>query len=1015
MEIRIGRLCAFAIISLLSLFAFAVHAGAQDPIPNRFSRSPELRTKTGKTHKVKVADASSSGYEVLYSFLDETNPMAGLIQDSAGNLYGTTEYVNALASGMVFKVDSAGNETVLYSFCSVSGCTDGMIPEAGLIQDSAGNLYGTTNEGGAHNGGTVFKLTPPAQPKGTWTETVLYSFCSFPNCTDGLNPQAGLIQDAAGNLYGTSIGGGASVINGESGGTVFKLTPPARSGRTWTETVLYSFCSAANCIDGARPMAGLIQDAAGNLYGTTAYGGTDTYVGYYGGGTVFRVDSTGKETVLYNFCSAADCTDGMIPEAGLIQDSAGSLYGTTAYGGNPENTFGCVESAGCGTLFKVDSAGEETVLHNFCSFVNCADGGSPKAGLIQDAVGNLYGTTVGTVFKADSAGNTTVLYTFCSDGYPCADGEAPNGVIQDAAGNLYGTTYSGGANDGGTVFKLTAAALTSTPNPASYNQPVTFTAKVSGKNGTPTGTVTFYNGAASLGTVALNGGIATFSTSALPVSNSNSITAVYSGDSNNAGSTLPAVTQIVVKASTAVALTCAPNPSMVGQNVACTATVTGQYGGTPTGTIAFYNYGSSLLGTVPLNGGTAILNLSSPARGDYTITGIYSGDSNFIVGNQPPQQVNLVVNGATTTTALQSSQNPSLLGASVTFTATVAATSGTPTGMVEFYDGYTPLGNVPLNNGTAIFSVSWLTAGPHSITAAYPGDSNFNGSTSNAVSQVVNATYTSLKSSKNPSLLGASITLTATLTATNGTPVGTVTFYDGTTSLGTGTLSKGKATYITSSLTNGAHSITGVYAGNSTFAGSTSPVLNQVVGVVTKTALKSSQATSLLGASVTFTATVTATGETPAGTVTFYDGTTQLGTGTLNSSGVATYSTTALTAGTHTIEAAYAGTSQLNPSSKTLTQKVEEATTTKLTYSPDPPKAGKAVTFTATVTATSGAMSGYVTFYDGTIFLGTGLLSSGVATYGTSTLTAGKHTIKATYGGTFPFKTSSGTVTLTIP
>jgi uncharacterized repeat protein (TIGR03803 family) len=163
----------------------------------------------------------------------------------------------------------------------------------------------------------------------------------------------------------------------------------------YTETVLYTFCSAANCTDGSAPVGGLIQDAHGNLYGTTQLGG-----GANNAGTVFRVDNTGQETVLYSFCSAANCTDGGGQEAGLIQDAAGNLYGTTTEGGAhgifpPNGQFdlnGQFDRGGI--MFRVDNAGHETVLHSFCGDANCTDGEFPYAGLTQDADGNLYGTTV---------------------------------------------------------------------------------------------------------------------------------------------------------------------------------------------------------------------------------------------------------------------------------------------------------------------------------------------------------------------------------------------------------------------------------------------------------------------------------------------------------------------------------------------------------------------------------------------------------------------------------------------
>ena len=201
---------------------------------------------------------------------------------------------------------------ILYYFpCSLTlSCPDGLGPE-GVIRDASGNLYGTTTFGGANLGsgqgaGTVFNLAPPAQSGGPWTETVLYNFCSAALCIDGQNPEAGLIQDAAGNLYGTTYGGGAHDY-----GTVFELAPPSQSGGPWTQTVLYSFCSAAHCADGELPEAGLIQDAAGNLYGTTTIGGVNNQ------GTVFKLAPPAQsggpwtEAVLYSFCSVARTGPGL--------------------------------------------------------------------------------------------------------------------------------------------------------------------------------------------------------------------------------------------------------------------------------------------------------------------------------------------------------------------------------------------------------------------------------------------------------------------------------------------------------------------------------------------------------------------------------------------------------------------------------------------------------------------------------------------------------------------------------
>src|SRR5208283_5378540 len=346
----------------------------------------------------------------------------------------------------------------------------------------------------------------------TYTESVLYSFCSAPSCSDGAYPLYGaLVLDAQGNLYGTTADGGTG-----GAGMVFK------ADTTGKETVLYTFTGTGE--DGAAPYAGLVRDAQGNLYGTTLGGGSPTceYVtGIYGCGTVFKVDTTGKETVLYTFCSASNCTDGGGPEANLVLDAQGNLYGTTRFGGSPACT-----PHGCGTVFKLDPTGKETVLY---SFTGKPDGAGPYAGLVRDVQGNLYGTTdsggangEGTVFKVDTTGKETVLYSFCSAGYPnCTDGAQPMaGLVQDAQGNLYGTTFWGGdlvcnAPDGcGTVFKLTknggngtaTVTLTSGTNPSYVDQSVTFSALVSGSGATPTGSATFKEGTIAKGTETLADG-----------------------------------------------------------------------------------------------------------------------------------------------------------------------------------------------------------------------------------------------------------------------------------------------------------------------------------------------------------------------------------------------------------------------------------------------------------------------------------------------------------------------------
>src|ERR1022692_1044721 len=369
----------------------------------------------------------------LYSFCsqsgcpDGSDPIAGLVQATNGDLYGTTAKGGANGGGTVFKITPGGTLTTLYSFCSQTNCMDGVEPYAGLVQAANGDLYGTTVAGGANGYGTVFKITPGG------TLTMVYSFCSQTNCADGAYPEAGLVQAANGDLYGTTPQGGAN-----RGGTIFKITPGG------TLTTLYSFCFQSGCTDGSTPFAGLVQAAKGALYGTTFYGGS--------GGTVFKITPGGTLTTLYNFCSQTNCTDGDQPFAGLVQAANGDLYGTT-YGGGA--------NGGIGTVFKITPGGTLTTLYSFCSQTNCADGGGPYAGLVQATSGDFYGTTAlggtggwGTVFKITPGGTLTTLYSFCSQ-TNCTDGAIPYaGLVQDTNGDFYGTTTHKGGAASGTVFRL---------------------------------------------------------------------------------------------------------------------------------------------------------------------------------------------------------------------------------------------------------------------------------------------------------------------------------------------------------------------------------------------------------------------------------------------------------------------------------------------------------------------------------------------------------------------------------
>jgi uncharacterized repeat protein (TIGR03803 family) len=419
-------------------------------LPAQTFTAPQSGSVTPVVPDETVALPAQS-FRTLHSF-DGTDgfwPYAGLVQATDGNLYGTTVYGGNIpcycsyGCGTIFKITPSGTLTTLYSFGSQSGCTDGSLPFAGLVQATDGNLYGTTYNGGptlcnGYGCGTVFKITPGG------VLTTLYSFCSQSGCPDGEFPYAGLVQATDGDFYGTTQFGGA---NGQ--GTVFRITP---SG---TLTTLYSFCSQSGCTDGYRPWAGLVQATDGNFYGTTYAGGAN------GQGTVFKITPEGALTTLYSFCSQSDCTDGISPQAGLVQATDGNFYGTINPGGR----------LGVGMVFKITPSGTLTTLHSFCSQLDCTDGEFPYAGLVQATDGNFYGTTggggangyngYGTVFKITPDGTLTTLYSFCSQS-GCTEGPGPRGALAQATdGSFYGTTAVGGANTTaclgngcGTVFSL---------------------------------------------------------------------------------------------------------------------------------------------------------------------------------------------------------------------------------------------------------------------------------------------------------------------------------------------------------------------------------------------------------------------------------------------------------------------------------------------------------------------------------------------------------------------------------
>jgi uncharacterized repeat protein (TIGR03803 family) len=374
---------------------------------------------------------SANDFQVLYRFQNARKNGLGpfnVAVDANGDFEGVAESGGRQEEGAVFKIQPDGSESILYSFCAQDHCADGNEPDGALIFDNSGNVYGTTFYGGTgcpdvSNGcGTVYQLSPGAR------ETVLHSFGG--GSSDGAMPKAGLLMDNKGNLYGTTSGGGNSSCGptqNESCGTVFEIGPGGGetilyafhgsdggiptgplvtdgtnfygtttvggmynngtvfalnfNGESYTESVLYSFCSQMNCLDGANPSSGLAIDENGYLYGTTLLGGSGAHLG-----TLFKINiQSATETVLYSFCRLRNCADGAYPNTPVITDSAGNIYGTTVEGGL------CTY---CGTVFEINQSGSETLLHKFCTSIGqvCTDGDQPRGGVVLYE-NILYGAT----------------------------------------------------------------------------------------------------------------------------------------------------------------------------------------------------------------------------------------------------------------------------------------------------------------------------------------------------------------------------------------------------------------------------------------------------------------------------------------------------------------------------------------------------------------------------------------------------------------------------------------------
>jgi uncharacterized repeat protein (TIGR03803 family) len=417
--------------------------------------------------------AQAQTFTTLGNFVgfNGSTPFFGnLAQATNGNYYGAAGRGGKNGFGNIFELTSAGklNSISVYSFCSLAGCADGFNPWMAPILASDGNLYGTTvNGGNSSDAGTIYKLTVGGKL------TTLHSFCPTQPCSDGVGP-VGLVQASNGNFYGVAQNGGAY-----SDGTLFELTS------TGQFRVLHNFCNQPGCTTGSIPDTSPMQAANGNLYGTTALGG------FHDGGVVYETTPAGSYKSLYNFCSQTNCADGSYPQASLVQDAKGNLYGTTLNGG----------SYGYGTVFEITPSNQYIVLHSFDGI----DGQAPQSSPTLANDGNLYGTTTngdndGNIYQISPDGTYTSFHPFCNDS-TCSVYDAAYGLLQGTDGVFYGATADGGTHGDGVVYSF-----------SNNLTPLAKTVPVAGKVGTRV--IVLGNGLTGSTSVTFNGVPATFTVKA---------------------------------------------------------------------------------------------------------------------------------------------------------------------------------------------------------------------------------------------------------------------------------------------------------------------------------------------------------------------------------------------------------------------------------------------------------------------------------------------------------------------
>lgn len=918
----------------------------------------------------------------------QVNNPTGIVLDGAGNLYIADSGNHAIRKLTL----ATGKLTTVAGQLGVGGSSgDGGLATAAMLNtpegvalDPAGNLYisDTANQVIRRVDAATGVITTYAGTLGT----AGYTGDGGQATSALLNTPWGLTTDSNSDLFIADLSN--SVIREVSPSGIISTIAGTGSSGTFTAGL------AATSTNLKSPAAVLV-DVAGNVY-----------VADSGHNEVLKISAATQQVSVAagNGNESFSGDSGPAPQASLYGpyaltlDSEGNLYVADMFHNRIRELFNTQATLSYQPIrVGRTSASQPQTVEN--------DGNSSLqwTALTPDRNSAIDTTAttceVGTPVALD--GTCTVAAEFS----PQITGDPVVATIQlasNATNSFDAITLSGEVE----ALEPTSTTVVSSQNPSALGSIVTFTATVSGDS--PSGTIQFYDGSTLLGSSSTNaGGLATFIISSLALGSHN-ITAAFTGDTSNSPSVSSVLVQ-VVKQSPTVGLASSVNPTEVGQSTTFTATVSTS-SVQPTGDVVFMD-GSVTLGTSALNGsGVATLAISSLVAGTHNIVASYQGDTATLPANSAA--LVQTVNKWSTTTTVATSQTPSPLGASVTFTIAVSPTSTViPSGTVTLLDGGTTLVTLSLGpQGTTTYSTSGLGVGTHVITAQFAGDSTNDVSTSAPLSEVIQkiSTSTTLISSVNPANGGATIHLTATTTASStnaiaGQLTGTVTFTDGSNTLGTATLSSnGTATLDVSSLSVGSHTIVATYSGNSGYATSASAGLTQVVQLATTTVQVSSSINPSYGGNeVAFTAVVSGNGGVPTGTVTFLDGTTQIGQGSLNASGQVSVKISSLTPGTHTITASYGGDAEDSPGTSALSQIVQQAATAiSLVSSNNPAIAGTAITFGATVSSNGSIPSGQLELMEGSNVLATSSISAtGAAQFTLNALSVGTHNLVAYFPG----------------